>query len=101
MASFVETSPDPVDSTQSQPVQAQLFQAAESAPSESALSESAPPEPLDGLFSPKHLAVTIGIISSVLLTAFEAMAVSTAMPVAVTRCSPTLVRSTCCAPSTS
>lgn len=38
---------------------------------------------LDGLFSAKHLAVTIGIISSVLLTAFEAMAVSTAMPIAV------------------
>ncbi|MBS2964548.1 MFS transporter [Actinocrinis puniceicyclus] len=37
----------------------------------------------DGLFSPRYLAVTIGIIISVLLTAFEAMAVSTAMPVAV------------------
>ncbi len=57
MASSVETSANPVETTQT----AQL----------------------DGLFSPKHLAVTIGIISSVLLTAFEAMAVSTAMPVAV------------------
>jgi MFS family permease len=57
MASSVETSANPVEITQT----AQL----------------------DGLFSPKHLAVTIGIISSVLLTAFEAMAVSTAMPVAV------------------
>lgn len=38
---------------------------------------------LDGLFSRRHFAVTIGIVSSVLLTAFEAMAVSTAMPVAV------------------
>jgi MFS family permease len=57
MASFVETSPDPVEITET--VQ------------------------LDGLFSAKHLAVTIGIIASVLLTAFEAMAVSTAMPIAV------------------
>lgn len=38
---------------------------------------------LDGLFSARHLAVTLGIVASVLLTAFEAMAVSTAMPVAV------------------
>jgi MFS family permease len=37
----------------------------------------------DGLFTRKHSAVTIGIVSSILLTAFEAMAVSTAMPVAV------------------
>lgn len=37
----------------------------------------------DSLFSPRHLAVTIGIIAAVLMTAFEAMAVSTAMPVAV------------------
>lgn len=57
MASFVETSPDPVQITET--------------------------VPLDGLFSSKYLAVTIGIIASVLLTAFEAMAVSTAMPVAV------------------
>ncbi|HEU5425542.1 MAG TPA: MFS transporter [Actinocrinis sp.] len=57
MASSVETSANPVEITE--------------------------PAQLDGLFSPKHLAVTIGIISSVLLTAFEAMAVSTAMPVAV------------------
>lgn len=48
--------------------------------SESAVGRSA----LDGgLFSPKYLAVTTGIVTSVLLTAFEAMAVSTAMPVAV------------------
>ena len=57
MASFVETSPDPVQTTE-------IVQ-------------------LDGLFSSKYLAVTIGIIASVLLTAFEAMAVSTAMPAAV------------------
>src|SRR5581483_1808606 len=57
MASFVETSPDHVQITET--------------------------VPLDGLFSSKYLAVTIGIIASVLLTAFEAMAVSTAMPVAV------------------
>ena len=57
MASFVETSPDPVEITET--VQ------------------------IDGLFSAKHLAVTIGIVASVLLTAFEAMAVSTAMPIAV------------------
>jgi MFS family permease len=37
----------------------------------------------DRLFGPRHLAVSVGIISSVLLTAFEAMAVSTAMPIAV------------------
>lgn len=60
VTSFVETSADPADGTQTTQV-----------------------VPLDGLFSPKHLAVTIGIVSSVLLTAFEAMAVSTAMPVAV------------------
>ena len=57
MASLVETSANPVEITET----AQL----------------------DGLFSAKHLAVTIGIIASVLLTAFEAMAVSTAMPIAV------------------
>jgi len=39
--------------------------------------------PVDGIFSPRYLAITIGFISSVLLTAFEAMAVSSAMPVAV------------------
>lgn len=38
---------------------------------------------VDGLFSPKYLAVTLGIVTSVLLTAFEGLAVSTAMPVAV------------------
>ncbi|HEU5356393.1 MAG TPA: MFS transporter [Actinocrinis sp.] len=62
MASSVETSANPVEITQP----AQLG-----------------PAQLDGLFSPRHLGVTIGIISSVLLTAFEAMAVSTAMPIAV------------------
>lgn len=38
---------------------------------------------VDGLFSSKYLAPTLGIVTSVLLIAFEAMAVSTAMPVAV------------------
>ncbi|MGH3415923.1 MAG: MFS transporter, partial [Actinocrinis sp.] len=38
---------------------------------------------VEGLFSARYFAVTVGIVSSVLLTAFEAMAVSTAMPVAV------------------
>ena len=47
-------------------------------------SESAAGRPgIDGLFAPKHLAATLGIAASVLLTAFEAMAVSTAMPIAV------------------
>src|SRR5882724_4394554 len=41
------------------------------------------PQSSEGLFSARHLAVSIGIISSILLTAFEAMAVSTAMPIAV------------------
>jgi MFS family permease len=41
------------------------------------------PQSPDSLFSPKHLAATLGLISSVLLVAFEAMAVSTAMPIAV------------------
>lgn len=46
--------------------------------------ESATAQPeLDGLFSSKYVAVTLGIVTSVLLTAFEGMAVSTAMPVAV------------------
>ena len=36
-----------------------------------------------GLFAPRHLPVMVGVTSSVLLTAFEAMAVSTAMPIAV------------------
>src|ERR1700738_2168258 len=49
-------------------------------PETSATSE---PEPDAGLFSPRHLAVTLGIVSSILLTAFEAMAVSTVMPIAV------------------
>ena len=44
---------------------------------------AAQPAAGDGMFSAKYLAVTIGIVTSVLLTAFEAMAVSTAMPVAV------------------
>lgn len=38
---------------------------------------------VEGIFSPRYLAITIGFISSVLLTAFEAMAVNCAMPVAV------------------
>jgi len=37
----------------------------------------------ESLFAARHLAVTIGLISAVLLTAFEGMAVSTAMPIAV------------------
>jgi MFS family permease len=41
------------------------------------------PQSPDSLFSPRHLAATLGLISSVLLVAFEAMAVSTAMPIAV------------------
>jgi MFS family permease len=49
-------------------------------PETSATSE---PERDAGLFSPWHLAVTLGIVSSILLTAFEAMAVSTVMPIAV------------------
>jgi len=45
--------------------------------------ESTAAAPSDRLFGPRHLAVSVGILSSVLLTAFEAMAVSTAMPIAV------------------
>jgi MFS family permease len=41
------------------------------------------PQSAEGLFSPRHLAVSVGIVASILLTAFEAMAVSTAMPIAV------------------
>ncbi|MBR7836669.1 MFS transporter [Actinospica durhamensis] len=37
----------------------------------------------ESIFNPRYLAITIGFISSVLLTAFEAMAVGAAMPVAV------------------
>lgn len=37
----------------------------------------------DSLFTRRYIAVTFGFISSVLLTAFEGLAVSTAMPVAV------------------
>lgn len=37
----------------------------------------------ESLFSPRYLVVTVGFISAVLLIAFEAMAVSTAMPIAV------------------
>jgi MFS family permease len=44
---------------------------------------SAAPARAEGLFAARHLAVSIGLVSSVLLTAFEAMAVSTAMPIAV------------------
>ncbi|HEY3869767.1 MAG TPA: MFS transporter [Actinocrinis sp.] len=40
-------------------------------------------EAAETLFSPRHLAVTVGFVSAVLLIAFEAMAVSTAMPIAV------------------
>jgi MFS family permease len=48
------------------------------------LDRAQPPDTgTDGLFSARHLAVTIGFVSSVLLTGFEAMAVSTAMPIAV------------------
>jgi MFS family permease len=39
----------------------------------------------ESIFSPKYLAVSVGIVSSVLLTAFEAMAVGAAMPVAVAK----------------
>lgn len=39
----------------------------------------------ESIFSPRYLPITIGFISSVLLTAFEAMAVGAAMPVAVAR----------------
>lgn len=38
---------------------------------------------VDSLFAPRLLPVTVGFASSVLLTAFEAMAVNTAMPIAV------------------
>jgi len=51
------------------------------------LSASAPartPNP-ESILSPRYLAVTIGFISSILLTAFEAMAVGAAMPVAVAK----------------
>ncbi|MBS2537324.1 MFS transporter [Catenulispora sp. NF23] len=37
----------------------------------------------DSLFSPRYLAITLGLASSVLLTAFEGLAVFTALPVAV------------------
>jgi len=39
----------------------------------------------ESIFSPRYLPITIGFISSVLLTAFEAMAVGAAMPVAVAK----------------
>ena len=41
------------------------------------------PRASESIFSPRYLAVTIGFVSSILLTAFEAMAVASAMPVAV------------------
>jgi len=44
-----------------------------------------PASDAESMFGPKYLAVSIGLISSVLLIAFEAMAVSAAMPVAVAR----------------
>lgn len=40
------------------------------------------PEPTDGVLSRRYRALTIGIITLVLMVAFEAMAVNTAMPVA-------------------
>ena len=39
--------------------------------------------PAESILSPRYLAITVGFVSSVLLTAFEAMAVGAAMPVAV------------------
>lgn len=39
----------------------------------------------ESILSPRYLAVTVGFISSILLTAFEAMAVGAAMPVAVAK----------------
>ena len=47
--------------------------------------DAAPAQPVvdEGLFSARYIAVTIGFVSSILLTAFEAMAISPAMPVAV------------------
>ncbi|WP_034266268.1 MFS transporter [Actinospica robiniae] len=47
--------------------------------------ESAAAAGHESIFSPRYLPITIGFISSVLLTAFEAMAVGAAMPVAVAR----------------
>jgi MFS family permease len=45
--------------------------------------ESAPVGSDDRIFGPKYRSLTFGIVSLVLLVAFEAMAVTTAMPVAV------------------
>jgi MFS family permease len=39
----------------------------------------------ESILSPRYLAVTVGFVSSILLTAFEAMAVGAAMPVAVAK----------------
>jgi MFS family permease len=46
---------------------------------------SAQPAASESILSPRYLAVTIGFIASILLTAFEAMAVGAAMPVAVAK----------------
>lgn len=46
-------------------------------------SAAARPNVPESILSPRYLAVTIGVVSSILLTAFEAMAVGAAMPVAV------------------
>ena len=67
---------------------AEVTDAAEPEPEpepECAAEPAAEPAPASAetLFSPRHLVVTIGFVSAVLLIAFEAMAVSTAMPVAV------------------
>ncbi len=60
-----------------------LSTAAGPAPATPAATPSAAPAVAESLFSARYFAVTLGIVSSVLLTAFEAMAVSTAMPIAV------------------
>ncbi|MBR7825434.1 MFS transporter [Actinospica sp. MGRD01-02] len=51
------------------------------------LSAAAPAQPAasESILSPRYLAVTIGFVASILLTAFEAMAVGAAMPVAVAK----------------
>jgi MFS family permease len=62
------------------------------APAEAAAQPATQPTPLpaegrgrESIFSPRYLPITVGFISSVLLTAFEAMAVGAAMPVAVAK----------------
>ena len=56
-------------------------------PEVTTLSAAAPAQPAvsESILSPRYLAVTIGFIASILLTAFEAMAVGAAMPVAVAK----------------